>query len=488
MSLWDVPMGEPEPVGELPGPVYAIVVSPAFAQDDTLFVRATDWESGLIDLYRSRDAGASWERIKGGLPGAPNELIFAPDGRLYAALLPISWRSAPETASWGEGVYVSEDGGDTWRPDNKGLTHLRVGRLHAAGDTLYALAATAIKPGDAASALTIWFRPPGQDWALLPVHEAGPLREDDYAIPESYTQAIRAYWRNLSGEGPQYQGWSEELRRSDDGGQTWRTVGSSPSDYANVIASGSEGLYWLGQEGLWYTRDEGITWAALRHPDLLGVELYALTVSAVGGAETLFLGLATGQVLIVSVDGADWEGLAPAPTPVPPASTAAPLACDLSLAEALAAVWDELAWQARLGCPTQAGQAHPLAYQPFEGGVMIWDGAPFDQAHGAEAASIYVAVNGGEWFGRPDNFYEGDPESDPALMPPQGLYQPRRGFGLLWRGEDGLRQALGWALANEVGLEGTAQPFEGGYAIAGPDGRLWLFYFDGAPRWEALIF
>jgi hypothetical protein len=43
-------------------------------------------------------------------------------------------------------------------------------------------------------------------------------------------------------------------------------------------------------------------------------------------------------------------------------------------------------------------------------------------------------------------------------------------------------------VADEVGLEGTAQPFEGGYAIAGPDRRLWLFYFDGAPRWEALTF
>jgi hypothetical protein len=246
----------------------------------------------------------------------------------------------------------------------------------------------------------------------------------------------------------------------------------------------------LGQEGLWYTRDEGATWAALRHPDLVDAELYALTVSAVGGAETLFLGLATGQVLVVPVEGADWEELAPisASIPSPPTPTAEPVACDLPPAAALAAAWDQLNLQARLGCPTQPGQAHPMAYQPFERGAMIWGGASFGQAHDAELASIYVAVNGGEWFGRPDNFQEGDPESDPALTPPQGLYQPRRGFGLLWRSEEALRQALGWAVANEVGLEGTAQPFEGGYAIAGPDGRLWLFYFDGAPRWEAFVF
>jgi len=360
------------------------------------------------------------------------------------------------------------------------LTHLRVGRLHVANNILYALAASAVEPGESASAPTIWSRSPGQDWALLPVPEAGPLRQENYTIPDSYTQAIRAHWRELSGEGPQYQGWGAELRRSDDGGQTWRVVGSSPSDYANVIASGSAGLYWLGQEGVWRTQDEGATWSALHHPELGDVELYALTVSAVGGAETLFLGLATGQVLSVPVDEANWEAPAFPSTSAPPPSrpTAGPVTCDLPPAAALASAWDQLPLQARLGCPTQSGQAHPMAYQPFEGGAMIWDGA--------EEASIYVAVNGGEWFGRPDNFQEGDPESDPALTPPQGLYQPRRGFGLLWRSEDDLRQALGWAVADEVGLEGTAQPFEGGYAIAGPGGRLWLFYFDGAPRWEAL--
>jgi hypothetical protein len=85
-----------------------------------------------------------------------------------------------------------------------------------------------------------------------------------------------------------------------------------------------------------------------------------------------------------------------------------------------------------------------------------------------------------------DLFQQGDPESDPTLTPPQGLLQPVRGFGLLWRSEESLRQALGWALSTEAGFEGTAQAFEGGYAIAGPEGRLWFFYAQGTPRWELL--
>ena len=120
-----------------------------------------------------------------------------------------------------------------------------------------------------------------------------------------------------------------------------------------------------------------------------------------------------------------------------------------------------------------------MAHQPFEGGVMIWDSAG--------APSIYVGIAAsGDWVNRPDLYQEGDPESDPAFIPPEGLLQPVRGFGLLWRSDEGIRQALGWALAPEVGFEGAWQAFDGGHAVAGPDGQVWLFYFQGAPGWESL--
>ncbi len=119
-----------------------------------------------------------------------------------------------------------------------------------------------------------------------------------------------------------------------------------------------------------------------------------------------------------------------------------------------------------------------MAYQSFEGGVMIWDGAG--------AASIYVGLAvSGDWVNRPDLYQEGDPESDPALIPPAGLLQPARGFGLLWRSDEDLRQALGWALAPELGFGGVWQAFDSGYAIAGADGQVWPF-FQGTPGWESL--
>ncbi len=304
----DVPA--PEPVEGLPGPVYGIAVSPAFAQDNILFVRATEWDSGRSDLYRSRDGGRSWVRLMGGLPGPPNALAFAPDGRLYAALVPIGWGGAPESASWGEGVYVSEDGGDTWAPDNPGLTHLRVGRLHVADDgTLYALAAAAAEPGHAASGPTIWTRASGQAWTPLPVPDAGPLRLVDYTLPATYTLAVNAYWHNLTGGGPLYQSWGEELRRSDDGGQTWRAVGRGPADYANEVVSSRAGasVYWVGPDALWRSTDEGTTWAASRHPALAGGPPFSVVVADVDGIETLFLGSEAGQVLILPVAEGQWE-------------------------------------------------------------------------------------------------------------------------------------------------------------------------------------
>ncbi len=299
----------PETIEQLPGPIYGIVVSPAFAQDATLFVQATNWETGRFDMYRSHDGGQSWERLGGALPGPPNDLVFAPDGRLYAALAAIGWRAAPEAAIQGEGVYVSEDGGDSWQAYNTGLTHLRVGRLHVKDSgVLFAQTAASPELGHAASGPTIWSRPPGQDWTPLAVPDAGPLRLVDYAIPATYTLAVRAYWHELTGGGSLYQAWGGELRRSDDGGQTWQTVGPGPTDYAEDVVSGKESIYWIGPDALWRSTDAGNTWAALAHSALDGPP-FAMTVADVNGAETLFMGTEAGQVLIVSVSEANWKSL-----------------------------------------------------------------------------------------------------------------------------------------------------------------------------------
>jgi hypothetical protein len=101
------------------------------------------------------------------------------------------------------------------------------------------------------------------------------------------------------------------------------------------------------------------------------------------------------------------------------------------------------------GCPS-AAQFGPAAQQSFENGFMIWFG-PSD--------TIFVMYNEGQLGAqRPfdtfeDTFEEGDPESDPDIVPPDGLYQPVRGFGLIWRSNPVIREQLGWATAPEAGFE-----------------------------------
>ena len=92
------------------------------------------------------------------------------------------------------------------------------------------------------------------------------------------------------------------------------------------------------------------------------------------------------------------------------------------------------------------------AYQSFEGGNMIW-------LEGSRM--IYVLYSDGRYRSYTDDFQEGDPESDPSIVPPEGRYQPIRGFGLVWRTEPDVREGLGWALAPEVGFSGWSQSYTG---------------------------
>jgi hypothetical protein len=69
---------------------------------------------------------------------------------------------------------------------------------------------------------------------------------------------------------------------------------------------------------------------------------------------------------------------------------------------------------------------------------------------------IWVMVNGtgengGQWMIYEDNWEEGSLEFDPNIEAPAGLFQPERGFGKLWRENEDVREALGWALGPEQG-------------------------------------
>ncbi|HEX3052246.1 MAG TPA: hypothetical protein VHP83_16420 [Aggregatilineaceae bacterium] len=143
--------------------------------------------------------------------------------------------------------------------------------------------------------------------------------------------------------------------------------------------------------------------------------------------------------------------------------------------------------------PTPVLAPLPVAEQVFEHGRMFWL-RPNRQ--------IWVMVaspdnpNGGDWYCFVDNFEEGEQETDPSLVPPADRYQPRRGFGKLWRNNPDLKAALGWGLTPEFELTSNYMYLAGGtvqngtYVPAAGEHRLTTLYnetislFEGQQRGE----
>jgi hypothetical protein len=112
--------------------------------------------------------------------------------------------------------------------------------------------------------------------------------------------------------------------------------------------------------------------------------------------------------------------------------------------------------------------ALPNAYQPYERGAMLWLGT-------GENGTIYVFFNTGAYQQMVDTWREGlDPVAG-GESPPNGLFEPIRGFGKIWREVASVREALGWATAPEQGGQAARWTFEGGEALFLPQsGQVYL--------------
>jgi hypothetical protein len=104
--------------------------------------------------------------------------------------------------------------------------------------------------------------------------------------------------------------------------------------------------------------------------------------------------------------------------------------------------------------PDRCAQQPPVtvngAFQRFEHGRMLW--LP---QYGIN--TIHVLFDTGELQTYVDEWSSALPESDPSIIPPDGLFQPVRGFGLVWREVPTIRERLGWATAAESGTSVTYQ-------------------------------
>lgn len=123
-------------------------------------------------------------------------------------------------------------------------------------------------------------------------------------------------------------------------------------------------------------------------------------------------------------------------------------------------------------CPDGPAQTRTVVEQAFEGGRLPW-------IPNEGGAVIYALFPDGQVYGAADLWSAGQPESDPALTPPAGRFQPVRGFGKFWRETAWVRERLGWALAPEQSYDTLYQEETGGidwkgwnYFVRSADGRV----------------
>jgi hypothetical protein len=102
-------------------------------------------------------------------------------------------------------------------------------------------------------------------------------------------------------------------------------------------------------------------------------------------------------------------------------------------------------------CANQAAEPSLQVEQTFEGGRMIW------VANNQQIYVFFADEQQPRWLQVADTFEDGQPESDDSLNPPEGRFQPVRGFGLVWRSNPNIRDRLGWATEPESAYEGMIQ-------------------------------
>lgn len=272
-----------EPVG-LRGQAVQRLESTATGAGSVLYAQLA---GGL--LVRSRDGGASFERIDAGLPHVGlgwTSLIdwLALQGDPWNLVALVEQGNAVQ-------VYASVDNGDTWQPLTQPAGAADASRLRA-------LAGGAGQWLAIAGQQTLWTsQDAGQTWIV-----AAPLPPE---LVGKQPLLLRAEWRNpsrlvaSSGAG---------VWLSDDGGATWSIADGLPplaEVGALALASDRDGLIYIGgRELVFVSDDDGVTWQAVELPGSTGMVRTLLVDPRVG--ETVMAADSAGQVYRSDDAGRHW--------------------------------------------------------------------------------------------------------------------------------------------------------------------------------------
>jgi len=114
-----------------------------------------------------------------------------------------------------------------------------------------------------------------------------------------------------------------------------------------------------------------------------------------------------------------------------------------------------------LGCPTASSDVVWAAWETFEKGYMLWR---------SDTNDVYILcsqqesnLSSGSWR-LIEKDWDGSNPNGVGLTPPPGLYEPKRGFGWVWRTFlGGSKSQIGWAQEEEKGFCARVQSFENGF-------------------------
>lgn len=272
-------------------------------------------------IYRSQDAGQTWELVSGGQTG------WGPPGVM--AGWPIDMQCDPRDPdrifanNYNGGNFLSEDGGRTWQNASNGYSGSQTRSVSVPADEpgrVYAAGRSGLWRSDdgGASWMGLYHPPPektmpGLEWIAVAADPSEPdhvLTGNGHALLES--QDGGASWR--------FRGSLEEI--SDDPGEGPIAIVFAPSDpttvyigLANDCVVGHEMMCESGGAGVIISHDGGTTWERTADARLRGLGILDLAVDA-RDAATVYAATWTG-LFKTSDGGAGWSALTGLPGDLP---------------------------------------------------------------------------------------------------------------------------------------------------------------------------
>jgi photosystem II stability/assembly factor-like uncharacterized protein len=227
--------------------------------------------AGSIDrVYRSVDAGQTWQSIQNGLPtGVVSHLQGS--GSTVLALVA------------GKGLYRSTDGGSTWSGANT--------------------------TADVATASALWQSPEQPALTLLGTPSRGVLLSTDGGAQwRESSEGMNLFVRSLSIDSDTPErvyaaSLGGGLFRSDDAGAHWRNMGLSDRNIFQVHAPGAQRVLVGSSRGISLSQDGGTTWAELGQRNLY---VLSMLVDPAESQRVLVAGL-SGQVWWSMDGGSRWQ-------------------------------------------------------------------------------------------------------------------------------------------------------------------------------------